>query len=98
MPQILPILEIDAATPAVLAHKLDGLRAWQHLTQSQADAVLQNLLPLLPCDVSIAMRSPGSIVYVTASTTRFRIARQGKLNPKPWNPHPRQAPRNPWLD
>jgi hypothetical protein len=98
MPQILPILEIDAATPDVLAHKLDGLRAWQHLTHSQADAVLQTLLPLLPCDVSIAMRSPGSIVYVTASTTRFRIARQGKLNPKPWNSQPRLALRNPWLD
>jgi hypothetical protein len=39
---------------------------------------------------------PLSIAYVIAGATRFRIERQGKLNPKPWNLNPRQAPRNPW--
>ena len=98
MPLLRTLFEIDDATVDVLRHQLDGLRAWRHLTQSQADAILQNLLPLLPIDVKVEMRSPLSIVYVTAGATRFRIARQGKLNPKPWNSHPRQPSRNPWAD
>ena len=98
MPLLRTLLEIDDATVDVLRHQLDGLRAWRHITQSQADAILQNLLPLLPCDVTIAMRSPLSIVYVTAGAARFRIARQGRLNPKHWNPNPRKPPQNPWAD
>ena len=98
MPKLATIADISDATVDVLRHQLGGLRAWRHVTQSQADAIMQNLLPLLPCDVTIEMRSPLSIVYVTAGATRFRIARQGKLNPKPWNSHPRQPSRNPWAD
>ncbi len=98
MPTLRTLLEIDDATENVLSHQLDGLRAWRHITQSQADAIVQNLLPLLPIDVKLEMRSPLSIAYVTAGTTRFRIERQGKLNPKPWNPNPRRQARNPWAD
>ena len=98
MPTLTPLADISDATADVLRHQLGGLRAWRHLTQSQADAILQNLLPLLPCDVKVEMRSPLSIVYVTAGATRFRIARQGRMNPKPWNPNPRRPARNPWAD
>ena len=98
MPQLRTLLEIDDATEPVLCHQLDGLKAWKHVTQSQRDAIVQNLLPMLPTDVKIEMRSPLSIVYVTAGAARFRIARQGKLNPKPWNPNPRRPARNPWAD
>ena len=98
MPTLTPLADISDATLDVVTQQLDGLRAWHHVTQSQADAILQNLSPLLPCDVMIAMRSPRSIVYVTAGATRFRIARQGHLNPKPWNPNPRKPARNPWAD
>ena len=98
MPTLTPIADISDANPAAVAHALTGLRAWHHVTQSQADAILRNLLPLLPCDVTIAMRSPRSIVYVTAGAARFRIARMGHLNPKPWNPNPRKPPQNPWAD
>ena len=98
MPTIGPLADISEATLDVVTQQLDGLRAWHHVTQSQADAILRNLLPLLPCDVTIAMRSPRSIVYVTAGAARFRIARQGHLNPKPWNPNPRKPARNPWAD
>ena len=98
MPALTPLADISDATTDVIRHQLDGLRAWRHITQSQADAILQNLSPLLPCDVKIEMRSPLSIVYVTAGATRFRIARQGRLNPKPWNPNPRRPARNPWAD
>jgi hypothetical protein len=98
MPALRTLLEIDDATEDVLRFQLDGLRAWRNLTQSQCDAIMQNLLPLLPIDVRLEMRSPLSIAYVIAGATRFRIERQGKLNPKPWNPNPRQAPRNPWAD
>ncbi len=96
MPALRTLLEIDDATEDVLRFQLDGLRAWRNLTQSQCDAIVQNLLPLLPIDVRLEMRSPLSIAYVVAGATRFRIARQGKLNPKPWNLNPRRAPRNPW--
>ncbi len=98
MPTLQNLLEIDDATEDVLRFQLEGLRAWRHLTQSQCDAVMQKLLPALPIDVKIEMRSPLSIVYVTAGATKFRIARQGKLNPKPWNPNPRRPARNPWAD
>ena len=98
MPALRTLLEIDDATEDVLRFQLDGLRAWRNLTQSQCDATMQNLLPLLPTDVTVEMRSPLSIVYVTAGATRFRIERQGKLNPKPWNLNPRQPARNPWAD
>jgi hypothetical protein len=98
MPALRTLLEIDDATADVLGHQLDGLRAWRHVTQSQADAILQNLSPLLPTDVRVEMRSPLSIIYVTAGATRFRVARQGKLNLKPWNPSPRRPARNPWAD
>jgi hypothetical protein len=98
MPTLRTLLEIDDATEDVLLHQLDGLHAWRHITQSQADAILQNLLPMLPIDVKVEMRSPLSIVYVTAGASRFRIARQGKLNPRPWNPNPRRHARNPWAD
>jgi len=98
MPALRTLLEIDDATEDVLRFQLDGLRAWRNLTQSQCDATMQNLLPLLPTDVTVEMRSPLSIVYVTAGATRFRIERQGKLNPKPWNPNPRKPARNPWAD
>ena len=96
MPALRTLLEIDDATEDVLRFQLDGLRAWRNLTQSQCDAIMQNLLPLLPIDVRLEMRSPLSIAYVTAGATRFRIERQGKLNPKPWNLNPRRAPLNPW--
>jgi len=98
MPALRTLLEIDDATEDVLRFQLDGLRAWRNLTQSQCDAIVQNLLPLLPIDVRLEMRSPLSIAYVIAGATRFRIERQGKLNPKPWNLNPRQAPRNPWAE
>lgn len=98
MPMLHTLLEIDDATADVLGQQLDGLRAWRHITQSQSDAILQNLLPLLPIDVKVEMRSPLSIVYVTAGAVRFRVARAGKLNPKPWNPNPRRPARNPWAD
>jgi hypothetical protein len=98
MPLIKPLADISDATMDIVTQQLDGLHAWRHITQSQAEAIMQNLSPLLPCDVAIAMRSPLSIVYVTAGATRFRIARMGRLNPKPWNPNPRQQARNPWLD
>ena len=97
MPTLTPVLEIDDADAGTLAHKLDGLCAWRRITQSQLDAIMQNLLPLLPCDVIVAQRSPLSIVYVTAGATRFRIERAGKLNPKPWNPNPRRC-ASPWAD
>ena len=98
MPTIMPLVDLSAATLDVVTQQLDGLRAWRHVTQAQADAILRNLLPLLPCDVTLAMRSPLSIVYVTAGAARFRIARQGRLNPKPWNPNPRKPPQNPRAD
>lgn len=98
MPTITPLVDISDATLDVVTQQLDRLRAWRHVTQSQADAILQNLSPLLPCDVTIAMRSPLSIVYVTAGAARFRIARMGHMNPKPWNPNPRKPARNPWAD
>lgn len=98
MPTITPLVDISDATLDVVTQQLDRLRAWRHVTQSQADAIRQNLLPLLPCDVIIAMRSPLSIVYVTAGAARFRIARMGHMNPKPWNPNPRKPARNPWTD
>ena len=98
MPTLRTLIEIDDATPAALRHQLDGLRAWRNITQSQSAAILQNLLPLLPIDVKIEMRSPLSIVYVTAGAIRFRIERMGKLNSKPWNLNPRQPARNPWAD
>ena len=95
MPALTPVLEIDDADAATLEHQLAGLHAWRRISQSQLDAIVQNLLPLLPCDITIAQRSPLSIVYVTAGATRFRIERAGKLNPKPWNPNPRRYV-NPW--
>lgn len=98
MPDLRTLLEIDAATEPLLRHQLAGVHAWRNLTQSQCDAIMQNLLPLLPTDVKLEMRSPLSIAYVTAGATRFRIARQGTLNPKPWNPNPRRPARNPWGD
>jgi hypothetical protein len=98
MPTLRTLLEIDAATEPLLRHELAGLHSWRNLTQSQCDAVMQNLLPLLPIDVKLEMRSPLSIAYVTAGATRFRIARQGLLNPKPWNLNPRRPARNPWQD
>jgi hypothetical protein len=98
MPKLRILIQIADATEDVLRNQLDGLHAWRNLTQSQCDAVMQNLLPLLPIDVKLEMRSPLSIAYVTAGATRFRIERQGKLNPKPWNPNPRQPAKNPWAD
>lgn len=98
MPKLRALIEIADATENVLRLQLDGLRVWRNLTQSQCDAIVQNLLPLLPIDVKLEMRSPLSIAYVTAGTTRFRIERQGKLNPKPWNPNPRRPAGNPWAD
>ena len=98
MPKLQTLMQIADATEDVLRDQLDGLRAWRNLTQSQCDAIVQNLLPLLPIDVTLEMRSPLSIAYVTAGATKFRIERQGKLNPKPWNPNPRRPARNPWAD
>jgi hypothetical protein len=98
MPTLRTLLEIDAATEPLLRHELAGLHSWRNLTQSQCDAIMQNLLPLLPIDVKLEMRSPLSIAYVTAGATRFRIARQGLLNPNPWNLNPRRPARNPWQD
>ena len=95
MPALTPVLEIDAADAETLGHQLAGLHAWRRISQSQRDAIMQNLLPILPCDVTIAQRSPLSIVYVTAGATRFRIERGGKMNLKPWNPNPRRYV-NPW--
>lgn len=98
MPELRAMIEIDDATTDVVRTQLEGAHAWRRITQSQLDAIMQNLLPLLPCDVKIEMRSPLSIVYVTAGDTRFRIERLGKLNPKPWNLNPRRPTRNPWTD
>ena len=95
MPEITALIDISDATPNILQQELDKQRAWRHITQSQANAIMQNLLPMLPCDVTVAARSPRSIIYVTAGDTRFRIERMGKLNPKPWNPNPRRYV-NPW--
>jgi len=58
MPALRTLLEIDDATEDVLRFQLNGLRAWRNLTQSQCDAIVQNLLPLLPIDVRLEMRSP----------------------------------------
>lgn len=96
MPTLRIILDIEDANEAVLLHALDGLHAHRHISLSQLDAAMQNLLPLLPCDVKVEHRSPLSIVYVTAGATRFRIERGGKLNPKPWNLNPRRYV-NPWV-
>jgi len=72
--------------------------AYGNVTRNQGKAIVEKLTPLLPVDAELSLRTPKKVIYVLANGTRFSLSPLGVVNPKPWNPYPRQAPRNPWLD
>jgi len=84
---------------------VDDLKAWMikanaygFITKNQGLAILQKLTPMLPVDASLTVRTSKSTVYMLANGTRFRVTQRAQIDDRPWNPNPRQAPRNPWAD
>jgi len=72
--------------------------AYGFITKNQGKAILQKLTPMLPVDASLTVRTNKSTIYMLANGTRFRVTQRAQIDDRPWNPNPRQAPRNPWAD
>lgn len=72
--------------------------AYGNVTRNQGKAIVEKLTPLLPVDAELSFRTAKKVIYMRANGTRFSLSPRGVINPKPWNPNPRQPAPNPWLD
>jgi len=73
-------------------------RAYGYVTLSQGKALVEKLTPMLPVTASLALRTPKSMIYVTANRIQLRINQRAQVDNKGWNPNPRKPARNPWAD
>ena len=99
MPKLLTVYDPDTyETVGQLTDWMIRANAYGYVTKNQGKAIVQKLTPMLPITVSVALRTHKSVIYVTAGATMFRVNQRGRIIDKPWNPNPRQPPRNPWAD
>lgn len=84
---------------------VDDLKAWMikaraygWVTLNQGKAIVRHLTPMLPTSAKLQLRTPKSILYVTAGATRFRVNHRSQIVTTPWNPNPRKPAKNPWAD
>jgi hypothetical protein len=85
-------------TPEDLRDWMIRARAYGFVTLSQGKALVGKLTPMLPVTASLALRTPKSMIYVTANGAQLRINQRAQVDDKGWNPNPRKPARNPWAD
>lgn len=97
----MPALETiyETATYETEQQLLDWMikaNAYGFVTRTQGKSIVQELTPMLPVDVSLAVRTPKSTIYITADGKQFRVGQRGQVEHRGWNPNPRRYV-NPWL-
>lgn len=97
--------ELDTVSDIAIYNTVDDLKAWMikaraygWVTLNQGKAIVQHLTPMLPTPAKLQLRTPKSILYVTAGTMRFRVNQRAQIISAPWNPNPRKKAKNPWAD